>query len=141
MIGYSREELLSIPISAVHPEEMPLLQAFAQSVFDKGRGWTNELTCLTKSGQKLPAEISASPIAVFGGKQIIAMVRDITERKKGGGGAGFVDGCPQVLPPPGPHSFSQAPGEIPGQAELTAGYRRHYNRPMARPRKACPTAC
>ena len=82
MLGYSREELLSIPISAVHPDEMPLLQAFAQSVFDKGRGWTNELTCLTKGGQKLPAEISASPIDVFGGKQIIAMVRDITERRK-----------------------------------------------------------
>ena len=82
MLGYSREELLSVPVSAVHPEEMAILQAFTQDVFEHGRGWTNELSCLTKSGQQLPAEISASTIEVGGTKQIIAMVRDITERRQ-----------------------------------------------------------
>lgn len=81
MLGYSRDELLSTPISAIHPDEMPLLQAFAASVIEQGRGWTDELSCMTKAGNKLPAEISASSIEVDGNRHVIAMVRDVTERK------------------------------------------------------------
>ena len=52
MLGFTREGLLEMPISAIHPNEMPILQAFAQSVFKNGSGWTNELSCLTKNGQR-----------------------------------------------------------------------------------------
>ena len=82
MLGYSREELLSTPITAIHPNEMPELLAFAQSVFDKGSGWTHELTCLTKSGTTLPAEISASVIDIAGRTCMIALVRDVSDRKR-----------------------------------------------------------
>lgn len=82
MLGYSREELLSMPVSAVHPGEMPALLAFARSVFERGSGWTNELTCLTKPGLALPAEISASVIDMGGRTCLIALVRDISDRKR-----------------------------------------------------------
>jgi len=82
LLGYSRDELLSVPISAIHSREMPRLLAFARSVFEEGRGWTNELTCLTKTGLKLPSEISASVIETRGRKCLIAFVRDISERKR-----------------------------------------------------------
>ncbi len=82
MLQYSRQELLSAPISAVHAKEMPQLLAFAQSVIEQGNGWTNELTCLTKNGENLPAEISASVIEIGGRNCIIAMVRNIAERKR-----------------------------------------------------------
>ena len=79
MLGYSREELLSTPLSAIHPDEMPQMQLFAQSVFEKGHGWTNELTCTAKEGGVIPAEISASVIADIPAKPyIIAIVRDVT---------------------------------------------------------------
>ncbi len=82
MLGYSREELLSMPITAIHPNEMPELLAFTRSVFKKGSGWTNELTCLTKTGNTLPAEISASVIDISERTYMIALVRDITDRKR-----------------------------------------------------------
>jgi formate hydrogenlyase transcriptional activator len=82
MLGYPREVLLSLPVSAVHPREMPALLAFARSVFEKGSGWTNELTCLTKAGQTLPAEMSASVIDMGGRTCLIALVRDISDRKR-----------------------------------------------------------
>ncbi len=82
MLGYSREELLSTPITAIHPKEMPELLAFAQSVFDQGNGWTNELSCMTKSGETLPAEISASVVQFGDTSCLIALVRDITKRKE-----------------------------------------------------------
>jgi len=69
-------------ITNIHPNEMPELLAFAQSVFDSGSGWTNELTCTTKEGATLPAEISASVIDLAGRTYMIALVRDITERKR-----------------------------------------------------------
>ena len=82
LLGYSPDEIASVPVSTVHPDEMPLLKAFAQSVFERGHGWTNELTCTTKSGHVVPAEISASTVDVGGSTVMIAMVRDITERRR-----------------------------------------------------------
>ncbi len=83
MLGYPRRELISLPVSAIHPDEMPLLQTFADSVFARGHGWTSELTCTTKGGQVLPSEISASTVEVDGRQCIVALVRDISERRKG----------------------------------------------------------
>jgi PAS domain S-box-containing protein len=82
MLGYSREELLeSVQVSSIHPDEMEQLKAFGEQVLEQGHGWTNELTCLTKSGNKLPAEISSSVIPFEGEDCIISLVRDVTERK------------------------------------------------------------
>ena len=83
LLNYSRQELLSsIKISQVHPDEMPQLEKFSQTVFQNGRGWTDELTCLTKTKNKLPAEISAAAIEFEGRSCILAMVRDISDRKR-----------------------------------------------------------
>lgn len=83
LLSYSRQELLNtIKISQVHPDEMPKLIEFTQNVFRQGQGWTDELTCLTKSKNKLPAEISAASIDFEGRPCILAIVRDISERKR-----------------------------------------------------------
>ena len=82
MLGYAREELLSLPMSAIHPDEMPKVKALATQVRKEGVGWTNELTCLTKSQGKLASEISASVFDVHGRTCMIALVRDVSERKR-----------------------------------------------------------
>ena len=76
MLGYAREELLSLPMSAIHPDEMPKVRAFAAHVLKEGVGWTNELSCLTKSERKLASEISGSLFDVHGKPCMIALVRD-----------------------------------------------------------------
>ncbi len=82
MLQYSYRELLSTPVSAIHPQEMAKLQVFSESVLREGHGWTNELTCLTKSGTTLPAEISASVLEIGGRPCMISMVRDVADRKR-----------------------------------------------------------
>lgn len=82
MLGYSHDELVSIPISAVHPNEMPRMLAFTDTVLREGHSWTDELSCMTKAGEFLPAEISASVLRMAGQTFVIAMVRDIAERKR-----------------------------------------------------------
>jgi len=81
MLGYTREELLSIGVSAIHPDEMPKFLSFANSVYLDQNGWTDELTCLTKTGEVLPTEISASMVEFDSKPCLVAIVRDITERK------------------------------------------------------------
>ena len=82
MMGYSHYELTSIPLSAMYPKQMPQLQAFGQLVMEKGHGWTDELTCTTKSGRDVLTEISASVADIQGKRCMVCLVRDITERKQ-----------------------------------------------------------
>ena len=81
MLGYSHEQLLLARVSDIHPEEMAKLRNFARSVINLGRGQTNELTCLTKEGRRIPTEISASSIDIAGRACLLALVRDISGRK------------------------------------------------------------
>jgi PAS domain S-box-containing protein len=82
LLGFARDELLSTPVSAIHPEEMPQLRAFAQTVFTQGKGWTDEFTCRTKSKERIPVEISASLIDLAGRPCLLALVRDASERRQ-----------------------------------------------------------
>ncbi len=83
LLGYSRDELLeSVRISSVHPDEMPQFMAFAESVLKEGQGWTDQLTCLTKSGKTVPAEISAATLEYAERLCVVAVVRDIRDRKR-----------------------------------------------------------
>ena len=82
MLGYPREELLARKVSAIHPTEMPAMVEFARSVSEAGQGWTDELSCTRKDGGVLPIEISASVIDIDGGSYLLAMVRDISRRRR-----------------------------------------------------------
>ncbi|TVR57023.1 MAG: PAS domain-containing sensor histidine kinase [Gemmatimonadales bacterium] len=82
MLGYAREQLIGLPLESIHPGEMPGLRAFFQKVLDEGEGWTEELTCLTKEGRTIPSEISAAPLPSEGGSQVVAAVRDVSERRR-----------------------------------------------------------
>jgi PAS domain S-box-containing protein len=82
LLGYSRAELLALPISAIHPKEMEQLREFARKVNRVGHGWTDELSCLTSAGQAVPAEMSASLVEVGGQSSMLCLVRDISKRKQ-----------------------------------------------------------
>lgn len=80
MLGFTRDEFHSLPMSAIHPNEMARIRAFAKSVFDSGSGFTDELSCLTKKGDILRAEISATIVPLDDRLCMVASVRDVSER-------------------------------------------------------------
>jgi len=82
LLGYTRDELLELPMSAVHPDEMRDFEAFVRDVLNEGSGWTDALSCLTKAKATIAAEISASAVEIDGARRIVAWVRDIGERKR-----------------------------------------------------------
>lgn len=82
MLGYPRDELLAGPISTIHPHEMARLRAFAQEVVSEGQGWTDQLNCLTKSGEFLPVEISAFPVQGAGSAYVLVLANDVSRQRK-----------------------------------------------------------
>jgi len=82
MLGYTRAELLSLPMSVIHPHEMPKMRAFARSVAEQGQGFTDQLACVAKSGETLAAEISGALVDVDHRTCMIASVRDVSERRR-----------------------------------------------------------
>jgi len=90
LLGYSLEELRSLPISAIHPNEMDAFRAFARTVEDNGHGWTDQLHCLKKSGESVAAEIAASVISCDGESNLLCSFRDRSA------GEGVEDGIKSV---------------------------------------------
>lgn len=56
LLGYTHRELIRRHVSEIHPEDMPELIRFADSIEMAGPGRSGNLSCLTKSGEILPAE-------------------------------------------------------------------------------------
>jgi PAS domain S-box-containing protein len=82
LLGYSREELLSTGPSAIHPEKMDQFRAFLDTIRTDGSGRTDRLSFLTMSGERVPAEISASTLEFGGRDSVLALIRDVSELRK-----------------------------------------------------------
>lgn len=82
LFGYDSDEILLIPISRFFPRGLAEFQKFVREVYAEGRGWTNEFSSCAKSGRFLETEISASTLLLDGRTYMLALVRDMTERKQ-----------------------------------------------------------
>ena len=81
LLGYTRDEFLQMPASAVHPSELDRFRGFLEMVDSSGSGWTAELMCIAKSGERIPAEVSASVVEIASGRHVVAWARDIRDRR------------------------------------------------------------
>lgn len=87
MFGYAREELLGRPIELLVPERLRRLHASHRLAYQaaprtRPMGAGLDLRARRKDGSELPVEISLSPVVVGGRALVIAVVRDISERKE-----------------------------------------------------------
>lgn len=85
LLGYSREELLSMSAGDIHPEDIDRVrEEFIRQVSEVGSGFTSELVCLTKDGREVPTEASGAALDPpdEGGtpRRMIAMLRDVSAR-------------------------------------------------------------
>ncbi len=87
MFGYPREELLGQLIEIVVPESVKERhkehrERYAEHPTTRPMGIALELFARRKDGTDFPVEISLSPIRSLDGSRIMAIVRDITDRKQ-----------------------------------------------------------
>ena len=85
LLGYSREQLLSMHPEDIHPNDVERVrEEFISRVYEEGSGFTDDLTCLTKNGEEVPTEISGA--ALDPGEdgtdptRMVAMLRDVSDR-------------------------------------------------------------
>lgn len=82
LLGYDDEGLDGMAVSEIHPGEMERFRSFAAEVVDEGSGWTDELHCRTKHGDRVPAIVAASTVEWEGETAMLASVQDISEQKR-----------------------------------------------------------
>jgi PAS domain S-box-containing protein len=76
LLGYSAAELSALTPSDIHPHEIPRLEAFVRAVCENGRWISSDLSCRTKRGTKVPAEMRATLVEIGGRRCILVVVRD-----------------------------------------------------------------
>ena len=81
MLGYEHAELLSMPLMGLYPDDPHELKAFARQVLERGMGSTIEVECRTRAGERRATEISASVVGLSTGSYLIALLRDVTDRR------------------------------------------------------------
>ncbi|OMQ39387.1 sigma 54-interacting transcriptional regulator [Pseudomonas putida] len=81
LLGYPRQELLELPVSKLFGHQLADLIVFTQAVMDKGRGWTEELSCNCKSGERIELEISATILQIKGEQHLILVMRELSHEK------------------------------------------------------------
>ena len=81
LLGYTRDELIGMPMSALDGEESKEKIPERVKRIMSGRKFTFESLQLRKDGSVFPVEVSASLIKIAGKTYIHSVNRDITERK------------------------------------------------------------
>lgn len=81
LLGYPRQDLLELPVSKLFGHQLADLIVFTQAVMDKGRSWTDELSCNCKSGERIELEISATLLLVKGEQQLILVLREQSKQR------------------------------------------------------------
>jgi len=82
LLGYTRAELLRIPISEIHPAEAADVAKLLAQVLRDRRASTIKLTCRTKRGTFLPTEISLHALVLDGRLRVLGLVRDRSEHRQ-----------------------------------------------------------
>ena len=82
LLGYTREELLEMDVSDINvPEQNKKIPGLLKNLFSN-HNVTFETQFFTKDGRRLPVEISAALFDLRGRQTVLAIGRDITDRKQ-----------------------------------------------------------
>lgn len=86
LFGYARQELVGQPIEILIPEHMReahhgFREEYQADLYRREMGEGLELFGQRKDGEKLPIEISLTPILMRGQQEVLAEIQDISKRK------------------------------------------------------------
>ena len=83
MLGYSREELMSMSVTDIHPADtLPDVLETFRALAERKISAAENIPMLRKDGSVFYADVSSSPSRYDGEDCIIGFFRDVTERRK-----------------------------------------------------------
>ena len=86
MFGYNKDELVGKPLNTIipgryHKTHNKAVAQFIEKSEKRQMGGGQDLYGLRKKGGEFPVEVGLNPFELYGGKYVMALVIDITERK------------------------------------------------------------
>lgn len=81
LLGYDPDELQRLTPADLHPHEIPRLETFLEAVTRNSRWSTDELSCRSKDGGLIPAQVRASLVTLDERSYILTIVRDRREEQ------------------------------------------------------------
>ncbi|MDG9758647.1 sigma 54-interacting transcriptional regulator [Pseudomonas sediminis] len=81
LFGYARHELLNMTVTRLLGHQLPELIVFTQAVLEAGKGWSDELSCTRKDGERVMLEISATTLLLKGVLYLILVLRERSEQR------------------------------------------------------------
>jgi PAS domain S-box-containing protein len=82
LLGYRRDELVKMNVSDLVPAEARTWLPLVTDAILREKTFRTEAVNVHKKGRQIPVEISASTMELDGRAVVLAIVRDITERKR-----------------------------------------------------------
>ncbi|ATB34765.1 formate hydrogenlyase transcriptional activator [Cystobacter fuscus] len=76
LLGYTRQELLTLPTARIFGHQLPDLMAFTQHAMEHGSAWSDRFTCQRGNGEDLPVEISATHLPFKGRPHLVLTLRE-----------------------------------------------------------------
>jgi PAS domain S-box-containing protein len=80
LLGYDREELLSLAPSELFGPDAGAYREFVDTVREEGAGWTDDLGCRTGDDATVPVEVSVAVVEFDGDIRMLWSLRDSTDR-------------------------------------------------------------
>ena len=81
LLGYSRKDLLQMPISTIHSRELGQLIVFSEQVLIEGSATSTHISCRTVNNHHLAIELNGARTIVNKREMIIVALKDITAEK------------------------------------------------------------
>ncbi|MCQ4325566.1 Fis family transcriptional regulator [Stutzerimonas stutzeri] len=81
LFGYARHELLDMTVTRLFGHQLPELIVFTQALLETGKGWSDELSCTRKDGERVMLEISATTLRLRGVLYLILVLRERSEQR------------------------------------------------------------
>ncbi|RVU86416.1 PAS domain S-box protein [Leucothrix sargassi] len=79
LVGFSREDLLSLPISKMHGRELDQLIVFSEEALTQGFAQSELISCRVQSGEYIPVRLRASRSVINNKEYLVVSLRNISE--------------------------------------------------------------
>ena len=77
LLGYSRAEILRMPISRIHGRELGQLIVFTEQVMAQGRAWSSRISCRLKNSEHVPVELAGARAVIKRREYLVVAIRDV----------------------------------------------------------------
>ncbi len=82
MLGYSRQQILEMPISSIHDRELGQLIVFSEQVLTQGHATNNRISCRQANGHYIAVELNAARIVINNRELVILSIKDVNQEAR-----------------------------------------------------------